>query len=360
MSIDQKVAQVEGVYEEFEPPSDWDHEEGSDTLILMLPGFKKEQLRVQVSSNRVLRLSGERQISENKWRQFRKEIPVPSDSDTNGISAKFEAGMLYVRLPKVINKVQTPTITPTPPTQEAPKPQQPTTATTTTKKPTQEAPKPQQPTTTTTTTTTKKPTQEAPKPRQPKPTTTTEKPTHEAPKPQLPKPTTAEKPTQEVLKPQQPKPVEKPTQEALKSQQPKATEKPNFHDNAAETKAQKTHHEAATPPLQELKAEEKDTQKKPQKEKGKEKTDDDVNNKVSEERAAEGEIASKGKKNHGASATKRTLTIDMLSIQRQEYMNALSDLMEEVKKQKKLANFLVVTFFVLLLGIYIKYAVLKS
>lgn len=38
MSIDQKVAQAERVYEEFEPPSDWDHEEGSDTLILMLPG----------------------------------------------------------------------------------------------------------------------------------------------------------------------------------------------------------------------------------------------------------------------------------------------------------------------------------
>jgi len=39
MSFDnQKTREADRIYDEFEPPSDWDHEDTSDTLILMLPG----------------------------------------------------------------------------------------------------------------------------------------------------------------------------------------------------------------------------------------------------------------------------------------------------------------------------------
>lgn len=38
MVLDQKTGEADRVYEEFEPPIDWDHDEGSDTLILTLPG----------------------------------------------------------------------------------------------------------------------------------------------------------------------------------------------------------------------------------------------------------------------------------------------------------------------------------
>lgn len=63
-------------------------------------------MRVQISSSRVLRLSGERQINENKWRKFHKELPIPPEFDTSGISAKFEGGMLYVKLPKLITPIK--------------------------------------------------------------------------------------------------------------------------------------------------------------------------------------------------------------------------------------------------------------
>ncbi|WVZ21553.1 hypothetical protein V8G54_008875 [Vigna mungo] len=111
MSLDERTnpqAAAEPVHEDFIPPSDWDRQENSDTLILMLPGFKKEQLKVQVSSNRVLRLRGERKISDNKWRRFHKEVILSDSHDTTGINAKFEAGMLYIKLPKLI-KPPTPT-----------------------------------------------------------------------------------------------------------------------------------------------------------------------------------------------------------------------------------------------------------
>ncbi|CAJ1975475.1 unnamed protein product [Sphenostylis stenocarpa] len=101
-------------HEFFVPPSDWDHQKESDTIILMLPGFRKEELKVQVSSNQVLKLSGARKISDNKWRRFRKEVPLHDSYETSGINAKFEAGMLYVKLPKVIK--------PQPPTKQKSKP----------------------------------------------------------------------------------------------------------------------------------------------------------------------------------------------------------------------------------------------
>jgi hypothetical protein len=49
----------------------------------------------------------------------------------------------------------------------------------------------------------------------------------------------------------------------------------------------------------------------------------------------------------------------MVSRQRQEYMNALSSLVDEVKKQKKLVNLLLLVFLVLLFGLYVK-SVIKS
>ncbi|KAL9354047.1 hypothetical protein Peur_052017 [Populus x canadensis] len=90
------------VHEEFEPSTDWIREPGADTLRIYLPGFKKEQLKVQVTSSRVLRVSGERQLSGTRWSTFRKEIPISSNYDTNEIAARFEKGILYVKQPKII------------------------------------------------------------------------------------------------------------------------------------------------------------------------------------------------------------------------------------------------------------------
>lgn len=228
-------------------------------------------MRVQVTSTRVLRVSGERQISENKWRRFRKEFPMLSDSDTSGISAKFEAGILYVKLPKVINKQ--------PQTQEIPKPQQPIT------------------------------------------TTTTQKPNNYGQVSDQKKPIKKEKPEVEEQK--------------KVPHEPKANEK-------------------------------EDSKEKPKKEKGKEKLvddDDNVNNKVGKEKVegANAILASKGEKKHGngldGKMHKRSSSLEMLSIQKKEYLNALSGLVDEVKKQKKLVNMVFLIFFGLLFGLYVKNAI---
>ncbi|PQQ03697.1 protein RESTRICTED TEV MOVEMENT 2-like [Prunus yedoensis var. nudiflora] len=150
------AANTNRVYQDIEPLEEWVREQASDAFLVHLSGYKKENLKIQVTSARYVRVLGERPLGGNNWERFRKEFPIPSNCDPNDISAKFENGVLSVKLPKMIapaveTKVPKTATTeaPKPPTQEAPKP------------PTKEAPKP--------------PTQEAPKP-----------PATEAPK--LPKP----------------------------------------------------------------------------------------------------------------------------------------------------------------------------
>ncbi|KAG6763140.1 hypothetical protein POTOM_033676 [Populus tomentosa] len=90
------------VLQEFEPKMEWDRELGVDTLRVFLPGFKKEQIKVQVSSSRVLRISGERQLSDNRWSCFLEKIPLSSNHNQKEISASYDKGILYVKHPKLI------------------------------------------------------------------------------------------------------------------------------------------------------------------------------------------------------------------------------------------------------------------
>ncbi|KAJ8621865.1 hypothetical protein MRB53_030394 [Persea americana] len=87
-------------YEDFQPSSDWYREDKSDTLVVRLPGFVKEQLRVQLHNNGVLKISGERPIQGNKWTRFRKDFLVPDHCDRTQIRAKFETRALYITMPK--------------------------------------------------------------------------------------------------------------------------------------------------------------------------------------------------------------------------------------------------------------------
>lgn len=106
------------VYEDFEPYYEWDRDEAS--IDVLLPGYRREQLKVQVTSKPALKLMGERQITENIWRRFNVEFPIPSDYDTNNVTAKFEGGRLHVKFAKLVKPKET-----TNPTEEAPRPKEP-------------------------------------------------------------------------------------------------------------------------------------------------------------------------------------------------------------------------------------------
>ncbi|GFP91157.1 protein restricted tev movement 2 [Phtheirospermum japonicum] len=100
--MDAKTAATATNTNNFEPLSDFVQEGDCDTLLLYLPGFTKEQLRVQLARSGVLKISGTRPLGDNKWSSFQKDFPVSANCDTNKITAKFEDGVLYVRQPKLI------------------------------------------------------------------------------------------------------------------------------------------------------------------------------------------------------------------------------------------------------------------
>ncbi|CAL5190358.1 unnamed protein product [Lathyrus oleraceus] len=120
--IQKSQSAPERVYKDLQPYFDWTEDEASSTLVLMLPGFTKEQLRVQVTSNGVLRINCERQGIENIWHRFGKEFPIPPYCDTKNVDAKFEGGVLSVKFPKLItpeNKPQQQETMTNPPQEEA-------------------------------------------------------------------------------------------------------------------------------------------------------------------------------------------------------------------------------------------------
>nr|GLL31489.1 inactive protein RESTRICTED TEV MOVEMENT 2-like [Ipomoea trifida] len=89
-------------YEDFDPDYDQVQEPQVDTLLIYLPDFRKEQIRVQLTGTGILKISGQRRLEGDKWKRFLKQFQVSSNCDTNRISAKFESGTLYITQPKLI------------------------------------------------------------------------------------------------------------------------------------------------------------------------------------------------------------------------------------------------------------------
>lgn len=79
-------------------------------LTAELPGMAENDVEISVAEN-VLTISGEKReeqehreegylLSERRYGSFRRQVPLPSDVDPNGIAAKFKDGVLTVTLPK--------------------------------------------------------------------------------------------------------------------------------------------------------------------------------------------------------------------------------------------------------------------
>lgn len=54
-----------------------------------------------IHSSAIIRVTGEKQISKNKWRKFNKTFSVPQDCNVPKIQAKFQTPTLTITLPKI-------------------------------------------------------------------------------------------------------------------------------------------------------------------------------------------------------------------------------------------------------------------
>ncbi|CAD6266779.1 unnamed protein product [Miscanthus lutarioriparius] len=93
---------AERVFEDFEPAVEWKLAgEEQDVVEISLPGFHKDQVRVQLDNHGVLRATGECPTRGGRWARFKKDLRLPNNCDSDGARARFKGEKLIIMLPIV-------------------------------------------------------------------------------------------------------------------------------------------------------------------------------------------------------------------------------------------------------------------
>ncbi|XVF54266.1 hypothetical protein PTKIN_Ptkin05aG0166800 [Pterospermum kingtungense] len=93
------------IAELFHPPSSWTQDaEGNDLLHIFLPGFKPEEVRIELASAGLLKIEGERIVNENKCIYIDHTFPLPENYDIENIVGKFEGERLQITVPKIVTE----------------------------------------------------------------------------------------------------------------------------------------------------------------------------------------------------------------------------------------------------------------
>ncbi len=98
----------------FNPAIDISGDDNNLFVTVEIPGIKKEDMKVVIENN-VLSVSGEKKTekkfeenqcyrSERVYGSFSRSFKLPSEINTAEVEAKFENGLLQIRLPKYQSK----------------------------------------------------------------------------------------------------------------------------------------------------------------------------------------------------------------------------------------------------------------
>ncbi|OMO92706.1 hypothetical protein CCACVL1_06781 [Corchorus capsularis] len=78
--------------EKFVPTSFWtEDDKPNDVLHIHLPGFKHDEVRIELPSDGHIKIEGERIVNESKCIYIDQTFPLPENPDVDNIVGKFEA-----------------------------------------------------------------------------------------------------------------------------------------------------------------------------------------------------------------------------------------------------------------------------
>ncbi|KAF7123099.1 hypothetical protein RHSIM_Rhsim12G0159300 [Rhododendron simsii] len=97
----QAASSDNSLVEEISPLSAWNEDSSCHYLLVDIPGFKREWLNLQVHDRGHIMIGGERQ-TEYKVIRFEQTFKIPENSNTEKISARYDGGILYVIVPKLV------------------------------------------------------------------------------------------------------------------------------------------------------------------------------------------------------------------------------------------------------------------
>ncbi|KAL4633780.1 hypothetical protein ACB092_04G147100 [Castanea dentata] len=98
--IGERAPSRDHIVEDYVPYSGWTEDVNGRYLLIDLPGFKKEDIKLSVDGSGNIKATGQRQVNEDKMAYFDQSFKLPENSDVDKISARFEGEILYVTVPK--------------------------------------------------------------------------------------------------------------------------------------------------------------------------------------------------------------------------------------------------------------------
>ncbi|KAL2922472.1 15.4 kDa class V heat shock protein [Bienertia sinuspersici] len=92
--------------EEITPSSGWTQSPDIHCLLVDLPGFEKDEIKLIIDESGSIVVSGRTRIGAEKQVHFEKSFSVPEDGDIKRMSTIFQGDTLKVSVPKVVKKIK--------------------------------------------------------------------------------------------------------------------------------------------------------------------------------------------------------------------------------------------------------------